>query len=84
MSRTEYTRPRSARTTVAAVRWLFVLGLAWPTPQDIVATITNGAPGTAMLPFNGRLTPAEISALASLVRSFDTTLKPAGAGGTKH
>ena len=53
-------------------------------PQEIVATITNGAPGTAMLPFKGRLTPAEISALASLVRSFDKTLKPAGAGGKKH
>ncbi len=140
MNRTEYTGPRSVRTTVAAVRLLFVLGLAWPSPalaqagantgsvprakavellatncsvchgpngagtpltpdlafkargkwkhgsrpQDIVATITNGAPGTAMLPFKGRLTPAEISALASLVRSFDKTLKPAGAGGKKH
>jgi mono/diheme cytochrome c family protein len=53
-------------------------------PQDIVATITNGAPATAMLPFKGRLTPAEITALASLVRSFDKTLKPAGAGAKKH
>jgi mono/diheme cytochrome c family protein len=53
-------------------------------PQDIVTTITNGAPATAMLPFKGRLTPAEINALASLVRSFDKTLKPAGAGGKKH
>ena len=52
-------------------------------PQDIVATITNGAPGTAMLPFNGRLTPAEIKALAALVRSFDQTLKPVGAGGKR-
>lgn len=52
-------------------------------PQDIVATITNGAPATAMLPFKARLTPAEINALASLVRSFDKTLKPAGAGGKK-
>jgi mono/diheme cytochrome c family protein len=53
-------------------------------PQDIVATITNGAPATAMLPFKGRLTPADINALASLVRSFDKTLKPAGAAGNKH
>jgi mono/diheme cytochrome c family protein len=52
-------------------------------PADVVATITNGVPATAMLPFKGRLTPAEINALASLVRSFDKTLKPAGAGG-KH
>jgi mono/diheme cytochrome c family protein len=47
------------------------------TPQAIAATITNGVPGTQMLPFKGRLTPAEIAALASLVRSFDKALKPA-------
>ncbi len=47
-------------------------------PQDVLATITNGVPATAMLPFKGRLTPAEISALAALVRSFDKTLKPSG------
>lgn len=40
------------------------------TQSEVVNTITNGAPGTAMLPFKGRLSPAEISALASLVRSF--------------
>jgi mono/diheme cytochrome c family protein len=50
---------------------------------DIVATITNGVPATPMLPFKGRLTPAEINALASLVRSFDKTLKPAGMGGKR-
>jgi mono/diheme cytochrome c family protein len=52
-------------------------------PQDIVATITNGVPATPMLPFKGRLTPAEINALASLVRSFDKTLKPASTGGKR-
>jgi mono/diheme cytochrome c family protein len=46
------------------------------TPQAITATITNGVPQTAMLPFKGRLSPAEISALATLVRSFDKKLKP--------
>jgi mono/diheme cytochrome c family protein len=46
--------------------------------QDVVATITYGVPATPMLPFKGRLTPAEINALAALVRSFDKTLKPAG------
>jgi mono/diheme cytochrome c family protein len=46
--------------------------------QDVVATITNGVPATPMLPFKGRLSPAEINALASLVRSFDKSLKPAG------
>jgi mono/diheme cytochrome c family protein len=40
------------------------------TQAGVVNTITNGAAGTAMLPFKGRLTPGEISALASLVRSF--------------
>jgi mono/diheme cytochrome c family protein len=47
---------------------------------DVVKTITNGVPATAMMPFKGRLTPAEINALASLVRSFDRTTKPAAAG----
>jgi mono/diheme cytochrome c family protein len=45
--------------------------------QDVVRTITTGVPGTPMLPFKDRLSPAEISALASLVRSFDKALKPA-------
>jgi mono/diheme cytochrome c family protein len=49
-------------------------------PQDIVKTITEGVPGTAMLPFKGRLQPDEIAALAALVRSFDKTLKPGAAG----
>ena|SRR5687767_1555670 len=46
------------------------------TPQAIVKTITEGVPQTAMLPFKGRLTPEEISALAALVRSYDKKLKP--------
>jgi|tagenome__1003787_1003787.scaffolds.fasta_scaffold20285128_2 cytochrome c oxidase cbb3-type subunit 3 len=50
------------------------------TPKEIEATIANGVPATLMLPFKEKLTPAEISALASLVRSFDKSLKPAGAG----
>ena len=50
------------------------------TPKEIEATITNGVPATLMLPFKGRLKPEEITALAALVRSFDKTLKPAGAG----
>jgi mono/diheme cytochrome c family protein len=44
--------------------------------QDVVKTITEGVTGTPMLPFKGRLSPAEISALASLVRSYDRPLKP--------
>jgi mono/diheme cytochrome c family protein len=46
--------------------------------EDMVKTITDGVPGTMMLPFKERLKPEEIAALASLVRSFDKTLKPAG------
>jgi len=49
------------------------------TPQAITATITNGVPQTAMLPFKGRLTPDEIAALATLVRSYDKKLKPVAA-----
>jgi hypothetical protein len=36
-----------------------------------------------MLPFKEKLKPEEITALAALVRSFDKTLKPAGAGARK-
>jgi mono/diheme cytochrome c family protein len=49
------------------------------TPQAIVKTITNGVPQTAMLPFKGRLTPEEIAAVATLVRSYDKKLKPVSA-----
>jgi len=45
-----------------------------------VTTITNGVPATLMLPFKDKLKPEEITALAALVRSYDKTLKPAGAG----
>jgi mono/diheme cytochrome c family protein len=47
-------------------------------PEDVVKTITNGVPGTMMLPFKDRLSRAEITALAALVRSYDKALKPAG------
>jgi mono/diheme cytochrome c family protein len=47
----------------------------------ITKTITKGVEGTAMLPFEGRLTRSEIQALAKLVRSFDKRLKPETARG---
>ena len=50
------------------------------TPKEIETTITNGVPATLMLPFKEKLKPEEITALAALVRSYDKTLKPAGAG----
>jgi mono/diheme cytochrome c family protein len=45
------------------------------TLKAVQTTITNGAPGTAMLPFKEQLTPAEIAALARFVRKFDKKLK---------
>lgn len=45
--------------------------------QQIAKTITEGVPGTAMLPNKEKLTKEEILALARLVRSFDPNLKPA-------
>lgn len=47
--------------------------------QDTIKVITEGVPGTVMLPFKDRLKPEEIAALAALVRSFDPALKPARA-----
>jgi len=41
--------------------------------EDIAKIISEGAPGTAMLPFKSQLTPEEIQALARYVRSFDKT-----------
>jgi mono/diheme cytochrome c family protein len=45
------------------------------TLKQVQATITNGVPGTAMIPWKEQLTPAEIAALAKFVRKFDKTLK---------
>ena len=50
--------------------------------EDIAKIISEGAPGTAMLPFKSQLTPEEIQALARYVRSFDPTpLKDVKASG---
>jgi mono/diheme cytochrome c family protein len=45
------------------------------TLKEVQTTITNGVPGTAMVPFKEQLTPAEITALAKFVRKFDKKLK---------
>jgi mono/diheme cytochrome c family protein len=42
----------------------------------IVKTISEGVKGTAMMPFKGKLTGAQIAGLARLVRSFDKSLEP--------
>ena len=47
------------------------------TPAKVAAVIADGVPGTAMLAFNAKLTPAEVRALAAYVRAFDKRLKPA-------
>jgi mono/diheme cytochrome c family protein len=47
-----------------------------PTPAKLAAVIADGVPGTAMLPFKAKLTPAEIRALAAYVRTFDPKLGP--------
>jgi mono/diheme cytochrome c family protein len=50
------------------------VGRKWKTKTaaEAVKIITNGVPGTAMLPFEGKLTKAEIMALARYVRALDT------------
>jgi mono/diheme cytochrome c family protein len=45
------------------------------TIKEVVNTITNGVPQTAMMPFKEQLTPAEIQAMARYVRKFDKKLK---------
>ena len=52
-------------------------------PEDITKIISEGAPGTAMLPFKSQLTPEEIQALARYVRSFDKTPVKASGGAKK-
>jgi mono/diheme cytochrome c family protein len=51
--------------------------------KEVAATITNGVPGTAMMPFKTRFSEKEILALAKFVRAFDKSLKPETAAGTK-
>jgi cytochrome c oxidase cbb3-type subunit 3 len=46
--------------------------------KELATVITNGVPGTAMMPFKGRLSEKEILELAKYVRKFDKKLKPEG------
>lgn len=61
----------------ALIKDMGFVGRAWKTKTVAASakTIREGVPGTAMLPFKGRLTEAEILALAKHVRSLDK--KPA-------
>lgn len=45
------------------------------TVEAMVTTISNGVPGTAMMPFKAQFTPEEIEGLARYVRKFDKKLK---------
>ena len=51
--------------------------------EDIAKVISEGAPGTAMLPFKSQLTPEEIAGLAGYVRSFDKAPVKASGGAKK-
>jgi len=44
--------------------------------EQVSAVIKDGVKGTAMLPFKGKLSDAEVEALAQFVRAFDTKLQP--------
>ena len=46
-------------------------------PAKVASVIADGVPGTAMLAFESKLTPAQVRALAAHVRAFDKRLKPA-------
>ena len=43
---------------------------------DMAKIITEGVKGTPMLPFKGKMTAAQIRAIARYVRAFDKTLPP--------
>lgn len=51
--------------------------------KDIVKVISEGIPGTAMMPFKTRFNEQEILALAKYVRAFDKSLKPEASAGTE-
>ena len=43
--------------------------------KDIAKVIADGVPSSAMMPFKGKLSEAEILAVAKYVRAFDKRLK---------
>jgi mono/diheme cytochrome c family protein len=49
--------------------------------KEMAKVISEGVPGTAMMPFKTRFSEAEILELAKYVRSFDKALKADAAGG---
>jgi len=53
------------------------------TVADLAKVITNGVPGTAMMPFKTRFSQQEIVELAKYVRHFDPKLKSTKAAAAK-
>jgi mono/diheme cytochrome c family protein len=51
--------------------------------KELARVISDGVPGTAMMPFKSRFSEDEILALARYVRSFDKSLKPETASAAK-
>jgi mono/diheme cytochrome c family protein len=48
---------------------------------EMAKVIADGVVGTPMMPFKGKLTPAQITSLARHVRAFDKRLAPEKSGG---
>ena len=59
---------------VSQIKDMSFVGRKWKTKTDAEAIkiITNGSPGTVMLPFESKLKKEQIAALARYVRSLDT------------
>ncbi len=59
---------------VSPIKDMSFVGRQWKTKTtaEAVKVITSGVPGTVMLPFGGKLTKEQITALARYVRSLDT------------
>jgi cytochrome c oxidase cbb3-type subunit III len=47
--------------------------------KELAKVISDGVPGTAMMPFKTKFSPGEIVALAKYVRTFDKSLKATSA-----
>ena len=59
---------------VSQIKDMSFVGRKWKTKTDAEAIkiITNGSPGTVMLPFESKLKKEQIAALARYVRALDT------------
>lgn len=59
---------------VSPIKDMSFVGRQWKTKTtaEAVKIITEGSPGTVMLPFEGKLTKEQITALARYVRALDT------------